>query len=278
MSFTSMSALPFELEQDIFENAANSDRRSALSLALVARRVQFWVEPVIYNCVALQYGGSESARVLEGFISATKTKPASFFARYVKTLLLSDIPTCFMMEILAVCTGLTDLRVWPYTPSPVTQFVVASSIRPTHLYFSAEHLAAHGRPPNFSLPLFQELTHLELHDTWGQLMAWAPNFAMLPQLTHLALAFGFPFSCGSIASYGLSTILANCSKLKVCVLRCMLSEDELRFGQDTAIANSIVDPRVVVVGWRRSQARWAGGLWNEKANLWNQANAIVAAR
>jgi hypothetical protein len=42
MSFTSLSALPFELEQDIFQNAANADRRSALSLALVARRVQLW--------------------------------------------------------------------------------------------------------------------------------------------------------------------------------------------------------------------------------------------
>ncbi|KAG1752784.1 hypothetical protein EDB19DRAFT_1669710 [Suillus lakei] len=281
MSITSMSALPFELEQDIFENAANSDRRSALSLALVARRVQSWVEPVIYKCVALQYGGSESARVLDGFISALKTKPTSFFARYVKTLLLSDIPACYMMEILAVCTGLTDLRIWPHTPSLVTHFVVTSSIRPTYLSFSAEHLAAHGphgRAPDFALPFYQELTHLELHDTWGQLMTWAPSFAMLTQLTHLALVFGSPFSCGSIASYGLSTILINCSKLKVCVLRCMLSEDELRFGQDAAISNSIVDPRVVVVGWRRSQARWAGGLWNEKADLWNQAEVIIAKR
>ncbi|KAG2043287.1 hypothetical protein BDR03DRAFT_1053002 [Suillus americanus] len=273
-----MSALPFELEQDIFENAANSDRHSALSLALVARRVRFWVEPVIYNCVALQYGSSDSARVFEGFISAIKTKPASFFARYVKTLLLSDIPACFMTDILAVCTGITDLRVWPYTPSAVAQFVVASSIRPTHLSFSAEQLAAHSRAPNFALPFYQELTHLELHDTWGQLMAWAPNFAMLPQLTHLAFVFGSPFSSGNIASYALSAILVNCSKLKVCVLRCILSEDELRFGQDAAIAKSIADPRVVVVGWRRSQARWAGGLWNEKTNLWNQAEVIAAAR
>lgn len=273
-----MSALPFELEQDIFQNAANADRRSALSLALVARRVQLWVEPIIYNRVALQYGGSESARILEGFMSAIKTKPASFFASYVKTLLLSDIPACIVMEILAVCTGLADLRVWPHTPSVVTRFVVASSIRPIHLSFSAEYLAAHGSAPDFSLPFYQELTHLELHDTWGQLMSWAPSFAMLPELTHLAFAFGSPFSCGSIASYGLSAILANCTKLKVCVLRCVLSEDELRFGQDAAIAHSIVDPRVVVVGWRRSQARWAGSLWNEKANLWNQAEAIIAAR
>ncbi|KAG2089838.1 uncharacterized protein F5147DRAFT_30250 [Suillus discolor] len=42
MNLASMSALPFELKQDIFENAANSDRRSALSLTPVARRVQFW--------------------------------------------------------------------------------------------------------------------------------------------------------------------------------------------------------------------------------------------
>ncbi|KAG2135422.1 hypothetical protein DEU56DRAFT_858210 [Suillus clintonianus] len=269
-----MAALPFELEQGIFENAANSDRRSALSLVLVARRVQFWVEPVVYKCVALKYGGSESARVLEGFISALKTRPASFFARYVKTLLLSDIPACYMMEILAVCTGLTDLRIWPHTPSPVTHFVVTSSIRPTHLSFSAEHLAARGRGPNFALPFYQELTHMELHDTWGQLMTWAPNFAMLPHLTHLALVFGSPFSCGSVASYGLNAILANCSKLKVCVLRCMLSEDELRFGQDAVIANSIVDPRVVVVGWHRSRARWADGLWNEKTDLWNKAEGL----
>lgn len=272
-----MSALPFELEQNIFEIAADSDRCSASSLALVARRVQFWVEPVIYNCVALQYGSSDSARVLEGFISAIKTKPSSFFARYVKTLLLSEIPACLTMEILAVCTGITDLRVWPYTPSAVAQFVVASPIRPTHLSFSAEHLVQ-DRAPNFALPFYRELTHLELHDTWGQLIAWEPNFAMLPQLTHLAFVFGSPFSSGTTASYALSSILVNCNKLKICVFCCMLSEDELRFGQDAAIANSIVDPRVVVVGWRRSQARWAGRLWNEKANLWNQAEAIVAAR
>ncbi|KAG1751369.1 uncharacterized protein EDB91DRAFT_1045319 [Suillus paluster] len=273
-----MSTLPFELEQDIFEIAATSDRWSALSLALVARRVRFWVEPTIYKCVALKYDNSESARVLEGFISALKTKPATFFARYVKTLLLSDIPTCHVMEILAVCTGLTDLRVWPHTPSPIAHFVVTTSIRPTHLSFSAEHVAAHRRAPDFALPFYQEVTHLELHDTWGQLMTWAPNFAMLPQLTHLALVFGFPFSCGSIVNYVLNAILANCSKLKVCVLRCMLSEDELRFGQGAAIAQSITDPRVVVVPWRRSQTRWAGGLWNENADLWNRAEVIMNTR
>jgi len=181
------------------------------------------------------------------------------------------------MKILAVCTGLTDLRVWPNTPSPVANFVITSSIRPTHLSFSAEHLALNSRVPDFSLPFYQELTHLELHDTWGQLISWAPNFSMLLQLTHLALVFGFPFSCGSISSYGLSTILANCIKLEVCVLRYMINE-ELRFGQDLAIANSFADPRVVVVPWRRSKARWADGLWNEKADLWTQAEAIIATR
>jgi hypothetical protein len=182
------------------------------------------------------------------------------------------------MKILAVCTGLTDLRVWPNTPSPVAHFVVTSSIRPTHLSFSAEHLAKNSRVPDFGLPFYQELTHLELHDTWGQLINWAPNFAMLSQLTHIALVFGFPFCCGSIASYGLGTILANCSKLEVCVLRCMLNEEELRFGKGIAIAHSFADPRVVVLPWRRSQARWADGLWNEKADLWTRAEAIIATR
>lgn len=236
------------------------------------------VEPTIYKSVALKYGSVESARVLEGFVSALQTKPALFFATYVKTLLLSDIPTCYIMRILAVCTGLTDLRVWPNTPSPFAHFVVTSSIRPTHLSFSAEHLARNSRFPDFGLPFYQELTHLELHDTWGQLLSWAPNFAMLPQLTHLALGFGFPFCCGSIPNLGLSTILENCSKLKVCVLRCMLNEEELRFGQGLAIVNSVADPRVVVVPWCRSRARWEDGLWNEKADLWNRAEGIIATR
>jgi hypothetical protein len=44
ISFKAMSTstLPFELEQEIFENAARSDRKSALSLALVAQRVRYW--------------------------------------------------------------------------------------------------------------------------------------------------------------------------------------------------------------------------------------------
>lgn len=101
---------------------------------------------------------------------------------------------------------------------------------------------------------------------------------MLSQLTHLALVFGFPFYCGSIPNFGLSAILENCSKLKLCVLRYMLNEEELRFGQGLAIVNLFADPRVVAVPWPRSQARWADGLWNEKADLWNRAEAIIATR
>lgn len=42
ISLNAMSTLPFELEQEIFENAAKRDRKSALSLALVAQRVRYW--------------------------------------------------------------------------------------------------------------------------------------------------------------------------------------------------------------------------------------------
>lgn len=230
------------------------------------------MEPIIYKCIVLKYESGESARVLAGFLSALQTKPASFFATHVKTLLLCDIQTCCIMKILAICTGVTDLRIWPNTPSPVAHFVVTSSIRPTHLSFSAEHLTRTSRTPDFSLPFYQELTHLELNDTWGHLISWAPSFAMLSQLTHLALVFGFPFCCSSIATCGLGTVLANCSKLKVCVIRYMINEEELRFWQD-----SYPDPHVVLVPWRRSKARWADGLWNEKAELWTQAEAIIAA-
>ncbi|KAK0194871.1 hypothetical protein F5146DRAFT_262433 [Armillaria mellea] len=67
--------LPIELERDIFELAATLYPGSAYHLATISKRVQIWMEILIYQTVVLDLPKSRTNL----FLRTVDSRPANFF-------------------------------------------------------------------------------------------------------------------------------------------------------------------------------------------------------
>ncbi|KAJ7605215.1 hypothetical protein FB45DRAFT_1042572 [Roridomyces roridus] len=119
--------LPPELEREIFELVVATDFPSGywshqhvgdttLVLPQVCRRVQSWIEPFIYERVALlqNYNGRGP---ISSFLATVDARPATFFAAHIKHLYLDRmVPLYAVQRILSVCTGVVSFGCHhPYT-------------------------------------------------------------------------------------------------------------------------------------------------------------------
>ncbi|KAJ7131728.1 hypothetical protein C8R43DRAFT_1024409 [Mycena crocata] len=184
--------LPPELEREIFELAAAMDAPPdywthqhvgdiVLVLPQVCRRVQAWIEPLIYERISLLYNFNGRDPVPR-FLETVDARPANFFATHVKYLYFdSRVPLPAAQHILSVCTGIVTFGCHhPYTalapllaPLPLKRLLVSEFTFPSTA----------GDTP----PWAASLTHL------GLSVALPPDpsalFVHLPVLTHLAVDF-----------------------------------------------------------------------------------------
>ncbi|KAJ7017167.1 hypothetical protein C8F04DRAFT_1157365 [Mycena alexandri] len=199
--------LPVELEREIFELAASTDVGTALRLATVARRVQAWVEPIIYSRVVVAHApevdriAQQSRAILAGriarvhaskktpkeaqiprFIRTIPLRPASFFSRHVKSLHVGNLTEPELVAALSACTGISELGWWSATVDPA----VAAALHSLRLLrLSVDHSFDFAR---LTTPhLLSTLTHLDLvfHNSSH------PTFPLLEHftaLTHFSIA------------------------------------------------------------------------------------------
>ncbi|KAJ7290200.1 hypothetical protein C8J57DRAFT_1705647 [Mycena rebaudengoi] len=185
--------LPPELECQIFETAArdcrdNFESTQVTNLCLIARRVHFWVEPILLEVVAL-WDGNHAKK----FLKLVHMKPEGFLAKAVRILCISyqvDVNTA--SKIVSVCTGVPKLASWTHyerKPEPSLPFLI-SQLPLTRLAIASAH---------FSIILdeypscvwLSTLTHLELSFWWtDDGPASVLSLSRLPRLTHVTLASG----------------------------------------------------------------------------------------
>ncbi|KAJ7141786.1 hypothetical protein C8R43DRAFT_1017203 [Mycena crocata] len=177
--------LPLELERHIFETCAHIYPASIPTLMVVAWRVKEWVEPLLYNTVIAgrSRGDIYPSLPTESRIQALiDSKPAVFFGRHVRNLMIDDRAGGSAHRILAVCTGIENLWTncsrWDELASlSLKQLYV--QIRPIFHNFYAGH------------PFFARITHLELldrahpHSSADNMGFWT-RLSLIPQLTHLS--------------------------------------------------------------------------------------------
>ncbi|KAF8734267.1 hypothetical protein AX14_003491 [Amanita brunnescens Koide BX004] len=107
---TLSSLLPLDVLRLIFEFAAADDKRTGVVLSTVSKRVQRWVEPILYSLVDLQR--PQNKHLFLRTIETSNTKKASFFTRNVKTLSIAHDPNTDdhqAARILSACRGVTNL-------------------------------------------------------------------------------------------------------------------------------------------------------------------------
>ncbi|KAJ6487194.1 hypothetical protein C8R47DRAFT_1216390 [Mycena vitilis] len=184
--------LPPELEREIFELVAAhdllpnpwTDQRvgdTTLSLPQVCRRVQRWIEPIIYERISFLWSAN-GAEPIPRFLATISSRPASFFAKHVKHLHFDHtIELSAVQQILGVCTGVMSLGCRDryntlehlLKPLPLQRLLLSDFPLPS----------APGNLP----PWAASLTHLGIAHTLPPDPTAA--LATLPSLRHLAVCY-----------------------------------------------------------------------------------------
>ncbi|KAJ7228133.1 hypothetical protein B0H12DRAFT_233143 [Mycena haematopus] len=214
--------LPPELEREIFELVAANDPvdiwthqhvgDTVLVLPQVCRRVQSWIEPIIYERISLLYSYN-GGKPVPKFLATIDARPASFFAAHVKYLYFdSYVPLPAVRRVLSVCTGAVSVGChYPYltlaallAPLPLRRLCVSEFALPS---------GCTDLPPWAS-----SLTQLGLIKVLPRDPATA--FAALPMLTHLAVDYDAfpPADPEDSLGLGLAGLLSACPRLRWLVL------------------------------------------------------------
>ncbi|KAJ7769025.1 hypothetical protein B0H14DRAFT_2632819 [Mycena olivaceomarginata] len=174
-----MPELPLELERQILELAFTPNSRDIalkVTLCLVARRVQVWIDRIFYELVTIR-DEDRGKRFLS--LIQSNAKPPGFFA-VVKTLCLTySVNGATACGILAACNRVESLACWVDTDAP--QLPLLISQLPLHrLSTRMDHFLRipFGAPPSSYL---SSLTHIELR-RWDS--SHLSQLAHLPHLTH----------------------------------------------------------------------------------------------
>ncbi|KAJ6505230.1 hypothetical protein C8R45DRAFT_1181337 [Mycena sanguinolenta] len=187
--------LPPELERGIFEIAALARPIWIPALILVARRVKFWVEPLLYHVVLLKNGIRHNLHNLD--------LPSSLRTRWSK-----DPTTSSMLGTSSLTAGVTNLY---------AQFLCTPNLLPSisgftdlkYLTIDVHTLCGTTVP----LPLFLRVTHLELLDFTAEgesVDRVFQNLSFIPCLTHIAF------------NIHLDTLASQAALCAIAQLRCIV--------------------------------------------------------
>ncbi|KAF7303822.1 hypothetical protein MIND_00612000 [Mycena indigotica] len=202
--------LPLELERFIFEKAAHDDLSNIPSLLRVARRVQKWIEPLLYRTLITD--DSPKGRSLKRTIYV---KPPRFFSEHTRNLYLTGAGKWtedYAHDLLALCPRLTALAVSGIWGSFQQESVKKiSGVRRWSGFLYA--VFGYSSMPDIGLaryPCFANVTHMEIFDTFTDDDVFISSaLASLPSLTHLCLT--------DTTSDILILIAGTCTKLEALV-------------------------------------------------------------
>ncbi|KAJ7359736.1 hypothetical protein DFH08DRAFT_846859 [Mycena albidolilacea] len=290
MCITHKVDLPVELEREIFELVASTDVATALRLAVAARRVQVWVEPIIYSKVVVAHAPEDRLQMqyartvlwdrtaraqrsqkasnqpkIPRFIRTIPFRPESFFARHVKSLQIGHLSELELVTVLSACTGISELGWWANVLTPL---VIAALNLLTLRRLSVDPSFDFARLT--TAPMFATITHLDIcfHNYLGQQVL--PPLVRFSTLTHFSVHHSLvpsPTWCDDV--------LELCPRLKI-LLR---FSDKLFFEELSGLRQRHADLRIVVmqqpVGvWT---ARWVHDAWPVAENIVRERRKIAAA-
>lgn len=184
------------------------------------------------------------------------SKPADFFAQHVKVLVISTrYRQPEVVQILRACSGARMVANWMglgesdamrelfssshFSPSRYSVSAVATELSSWPLEPGAHRM-------DFSLPIFQNLTHLEILCATGEGCRYWNSLSSLSNLTHLSVYHFYFFSPNFVEVT--KKILRQCPKSLRILVNWMPS---LAYGRGNwdkvhAINEGVVDPRAII--------------------------------
>ncbi|KAF5346772.1 hypothetical protein D9756_010432 [Leucocoprinus leucothites] len=255
--------LPYELQQEIFELAAQAHPDCAPRLATVSSQVQFWyepylprdifliasnrrVEPLIYSIIVLDFPFSS----IQLFIRTFRSRPKSFFAKYVRHLYITSIVGISdARDIVSACTGVLTVKCW-IDARPNIQGM--HFVLPTHtlrrLSIKIETLFGYTIDETaykFRSEDYPQLTHLEIVNPPGHnssiCLDWE-GISELPSLKYLVLGDMWGYDHYYLFN-AMEEILRRCPRLRALVV---MSRD-YDFSHALQIEPIVRNPRLVLL-------------------------------
>jgi len=209
----------------------------------------------------------------DAFVEETlENKPPSFFAQHVKALCITGVHPVETLRLMSMCEGVVNFACWAGTDTGESAILPAlSSFRRLQRLTMNFEMVFDG-PPNFSLPLFAEITHLEVLDLpswWDQ---WT-GFELLSNLTHLAF---YSWDAYEETTDVLRHILLNCKSLQFLVFVYV----EFHFPSDSQrLDDELDDPRVVFIPVNFPITKdWEDGARGGTQGVWVRAEKKVAEK
>ncbi|KAJ7828976.1 hypothetical protein B0H13DRAFT_2116563 [Mycena leptocephala] len=268
--------LPPELEHKIFEISALVHPGMVPTLLRVARRVQIWIEPLLYRLIWFDHPPNDPRQIAEtnAVLAAMESKATSVF-REVRNLFLkcsSGGPAEKGCSLLRLCPNVVKLFLSPSSSSAEPQLVtVLGGMHICKLsvwlpnLFGAESLAT---GIDFTHPLFISITHLHILNRIEMENEIYPGLTGLPALTHLALN-------QTVLWDALRKVLYGCKKLAVLVNLWPMFRSFR--GREFSEKTPFSDTRFVVTAytdlWREWRAGAEGGM-----DFWTAANGFIARK
>jgi len=278
---------PEDIERLIFEQAAEDDKRTALQLVLVARRVQQWIEPIVYRVITMHCNTFRPHPKEHPFLLALDSTPkhSEFYTRHVKGFWSSGLQSDDVLRILTLCSGVTIIYSWfDWTRDDVDMLDTAiGRLRPQR--FTIFENTFGTAKPDFHHAWFSNMTHLSIAVDWNY---WASSaLDIIPHLTHIGLRLELHSrSKQSAILADVLRILSCCKALRVCLFGetdRYWEEDFDHDGRSSGLVDAsqtlgqIDDPRIVLHEYRPSLADWES-FWAGKPDKWSRAEAHVERR
>ncbi|KAJ7807854.1 hypothetical protein B0H14DRAFT_3152320 [Mycena olivaceomarginata] len=164
-----------ELEREMFETTAHMYRNTIPTLLRVARRVHYWIEPLLYHTVTispLEEKSKADYALLR--ITDSTTKPADFLLKAVRHMNLVTFAMHFFGRypqntwsevelgiVLRACEGVESLFFFGSLDEPVPILPMLACMRPQRLYMVSE--MSHPQL-DLTAPFFRNISHLLLGD------------------------------------------------------------------------------------------------------------------
>ncbi|KAJ7585210.1 hypothetical protein C8J56DRAFT_144280 [Mycena floridula] len=289
--------LPAELVFLIIETLLEIAPKRVLDLASLSRGIQPIVERAIYRCIIL-----DRQQRTESFSAMLRLgcRPASFYRNHVQTLCIAEQLTVHkLLPIFSSCSSLETLAIfiWNDEGSTVTgldaslDVLAASGPRPSKLCCDlrwALHPQNHPEIHRFNLPLFQNVTHLELYSYENFLAFDTKHLHAFTNLTHLSLTM---LDTPKLESF-LRLLGQQLSLADSIVMVCIIFTDFLDRDSFEQIRLLSKDPRVVFCLYPGSNdapnvlrrdfvdsvafvRQWCRQLDEGEIDMWEEAEAIV---
>lgn len=172
-SFPQFSRFPDKIQRRILECIFYHDTSTGPALALVSRKVNGWIRPLIYEYIVIDRFNRISPRpdrLWKTFSNNLKSK--EFFRNQVKGILVNGMVDPIVTDLLSVCTKIDSFSCYAQGPIPDTILEKLAFILQTEEFPNLRHLSVSGigfDPEDILRPYFQNLTHLavDIGDHYG---------------------------------------------------------------------------------------------------------------